>query len=434
MIRSSILALGTGLILGAGPAPAADPPGNPLALAEEVAREVADLRGWAFEHPVDKKLYTEDQLRTYILEKLEEEYSAEETDRTQAFLRRIGALPEGIPLRETSIEILLSQIGGFYDPPTRTFYMIQREGVDYGPFMDRVLVAHELTHALDDQVVDLAALLESRERTEDGEFVMSSLVEGSATALMTRYVTRAQASGAIDMSKMREIMAAEEERSRVFFEAPAYFRTLVATYTCGMSFLYRGDLTALMNPEGGSAGDAFLEAVGAPPASSEQILHPEKYWNPATRDDPIRVDDDDARAALEKEGLRVTGVNTAGEILIAVITRESKEPFNTMAAAFPAYWTNRAATGWGGDRFYLLEGDGIDGPGAIWITLWDTPRDREEFLTGYAGALPDPDRSLTRLGDRGAIFVWGLEAGTAERLGRIPFRFTRGDQPWTPGE
>lgn len=404
-----------------------------LALADQVARDVAAIRGWPFKHPVEKHVYSEDQLREYVVAQLDKEYPREMTRRSERFLRWTGALADTVDFRETVVQVLLSQVGGFYDPDTQAFYMIGRQGVDYGPTVNSVLMAHELTHALDDQYVSLDSLQQARPRTEDDDFVTGALVEGSATELMTRWITRAQRQGKLDMGDLQKLMASEEERSRIFFEAPRYFQTLLAHYTCGMGFLLKGDPTAILTGTGSeAAGENFLHAVADPPASGEQILHPEKYWNPEKLDLPVVVDDDAVAALLGPLGYTVEGTNTGGELLMDVLTTPPGQAFNPMAAGLPAYWTNQAASGWGGDRFYLLQGKG--GEAGVWITLWDTAGDRDEFLESYTEALPGAAGSRFLLGARGAVFTFGVDAGRVqEAFAARPPAMNRGGEPWSPG-
>jgi hypothetical protein len=391
-----------------------------LRLVDEVARDVESLRGWPFRHPVAKGIYTETELRGFIEERFAEEYSEAELDANESFLRVIGAIPDSVSLRQTITEVLMSQVGGFYNPPNRTFYMVEREGTKYPPFVERVLIAHELTHALDDQYVSLDSLMRARDRTQDGEFVTGALVEGSATEIMSRYLLRAQTSGGITMADMQGLMESETERGRVFLEAPPYFQTLLANYTCGMNFLLEGKLALLGQETGADGGKNFLLAVADPPRSSEQILHPEKYWDRETRDEPVEIDDLRVETVLTEHGYRVVHRNTAGEILMAVVTTPMDRVLNPLTSALPSYWSNAPSSGWGGDRFYLLErAERIDAPAseapvgkgraqALWITFWDSPGDRDEFDAAYRGTPAGHEAIHMPLGPRGIVFLFGL--------------------------
>jgi hypothetical protein len=404
-----------------------------LRLADDVAKTVESLRGWTFKAPVKKGMYSEDELRGFIEKRLVEEYPPEELAATETFLRTIGALPEHTGLRQTLIDVLMSQIGGFYDPPTKTFYMIKREGAEYGQMIDRILIAHELTHALDDQRVSLDSLMSARDRSQDGEFVIGALVEGSATEVMTRYVTQAQFSGDMKADDLQKLMKSEEERSKVFFEAPRYFQSLLANYTCGMFFLLQGNLGAILGGTGSTvnAGNNFLKAVHDPPRSSEQILHPDKYWDAVKRDEPVEVDEQSVREWLKPYD--IIHENTAGEILAAILTTPADQELDPLAAGLPTYWTNSAATGWGGDRFYQLKPPPTSSiaVSSVWLTLWDTAQDRDEFVAAYH---PSPSVETLPIGVRGIAFLSGFSpnasSGLKQGVGRL--RFIRAGKDWDP--
>jgi hypothetical protein len=425
-----------------------------IGMAEAVQKEVELLRGWNFKHPVAKGVYGETELRGFIERKLfEEQYGGGLLERKQAFLRTIGLIPRECDLRQTTLDVLLNQIGGFYDPDTKTFYMLKREGTDYGPLLNRTLVAHELTHALDDQYVDLNALIKASLESEDAGVAIGAVVEGSATALMTRYMAKAIQSGEFDMEELQRVLADEMERSQTFLESPPYFQSLVANYLCGMAFVVEGsgrtgDSDAPDEGEspvgtGESEGPAVLAATKSPPASSEQILHPEKYWDPSERDEPVLVSDADVSRTLAEYGLRyVVHVDTVGELLSSLLTAEEGS-LGLLAVQSPSAWTNFASEGWGGDRFYLLSAgaDETDAKRslrdlrAVWITVWDSLQDRDEFVDAYEEHRPDSARRAVRLGARGAAFLYGFGGSTADAIARRLVEdspaFTKAGEPWT---
>lgn len=455
------------------------------AMAEEVTRDVERLRGWKFKTPVNTDVYTEEKLRAYVEAKVFDElYGEGRLERTEAFLRMVGLIPRDCDLRQTFLDVLLNQIGGFYDPDRKTFFMLSRTGVDYGPLLNRTLIAHELTHALDDQYVDLAELAFNPDLTEDAAIAIGSVLEGSATALMSRYSVEAMQSGRYDAAQLAEVHAREMERSRPLLEAPPYFSALIAQYLCGMAFVFRGDLGGLVD---GNEADDVLRALKDPPRSSEQILHPQKYWDPRHRDEPVLVDDDQVRRLVEGDGRSVIFTNTVGELLCAILTTDEARELNLIAAANPAYWTNEAAKGWGGDRFFLLgreerreTGASPDGSGAdvspgqggsgvspepkdddrpaagaaadserpsvllkdlrgVWITTWDAADDREEFIEDYLLWRELPGRHLIRLAPRAAVFLFGYEDGPErERIERAltstKLRFKKDGRDWSPYE
>jgi hypothetical protein len=393
-----------------------------IALADSVQSEVEMLRGWTFKHPVAKDVRSPEQLHAFLMESLDREYPDDRFPHVQAFLRTVGLLPDTVALESTMVSVLMNQVAGFYDPATRGFNMVNLDNMHLPPAMLRILIAHELTHALDDQYVSLDSLLFAVEPTEDAQFAVAAVAEGSATELMTRYLARMQMTGALSTEELGSLMKSEMDRSRPFLESPPYFASIVGRYTCGMWFLLRNDLTALMNVNGDSGVGKVLPQVWARlPQSSEQILHSEKYWDEATRDEPVVVDDEAVRGVLSAAGARVLHTNTVGEALCAVLTRTPSDGFSVMTAASASAWTNAAASGWGGDRFYLLGAAGADGPSAgatrdastrpargMWITAWDTPTDRDEFVAAYAPVAEARGAVAVIVGERSAVYVYGF--------------------------
>lgn len=422
-----------------------------IRLADEVKKDVEEIRGWKFKHDVKTDVYTEAQLRTFIEKKLfEEHYAGEKLKVTETFLRMVGLIPADCDLRKTTMDVLLNQIGGFYDPDTKSFYMLDRGG--YGPLLTRTLVAHELTHALDDQYTNLDKLVHASTETEDAGFAIGAVVEGSATHLMMIYMQREMASGRFDASELAQTMKDEMARSELFMKAPRYFTTLAANYLCGMYFVSNGEPPAM--PRNGGAAELaarsmqqrLLRLFKDMPASSEQILHPEKYWDDAKRDEPVILKDEAIERLIVPAGSSIIHRSVIGELLCAILTADPDEPFDVMQSANPAYWTNDAAQGWGGDRFFLVA-DGTDektaarerkNPRGVWVTMWDTPDDRKEFIEDFEAHRPDPQRRLIRLGDRVAIFTFGFaaeaHAALETALKSANLEFTKNGKPWKPAK
>jgi hypothetical protein len=450
-------------------APASDKATQGLVqMADEVAKEVETLRGWKFKQPVKKQLCTPEQARAYLDKEIEKQIPNEKVRRSQAFLRMVGLLPAGCDLKKTFLDIMQSQVGGFYDTDTKTLYMVTRSGAKIVPLVERTMIAHELTHALDDQYADLGKFVAAHTgESEDMDLATTSVFEGSATALMTQYMTQATLAGKIDLTELQEYAVQETARSQPLLKAPRYFLAMMGAYICGTQFLARGNIMTLMlSADNSAVGRNFLEAVKSPPQSTRQILHPEKYWDPATRDDPILVNDDDAARLLAKPGRFIVHKDTVGEMLCSILgSPTAAKP----AAAMPKgsdlgglggleqsggmgdlsdlqsadAWIKPASKGWNGDRFYLLaSGASVDDAGktlkdakGVWLTFWESPQSRDAFVAAYAAGDPVAGRTVGKLGSMGAAFFYGFT--DAERqallaaLEKTPPKMTRGGKPWT---
>jgi hypothetical protein len=426
------------------PAAPAAAPADLIKVADEVAKDVEALRGWKFKQPVKKQLVTEEQARAWLEKEVEKQAPPDLLARKQAFLRMVGLLPQDCDLKKTLVTLLQGQIAGFYDPETKTLSLVKRNSMPRAGFVERIMLSHELTHALDDQYADLAKFIKDRGgKSEDGDLVVASVFEGSATAEMMRYTPRLQMSGQFDMSELLAYAKEEEGRNRTFLEAPRYFSVMLATYMCGMNFLAHGNFLSLVMGEK-DVGDDFLAAVKNPPRSTKQILHPEKYWNPAERDEPVLVADDDVKKLLAGSGRAVVHADTLGEMLCALLTSPKDAKPDVMSMAMASYWTNPAAAGWGGDRFYLLAAGSsaeeaaksLKDPRGLWITLWDTAQGRDAFLGAIETASPNATRTSMKWGSQGAVFFFGF--ADAERkdleakLQKSPPKMTRDAKPWAP--
>ncbi|MFQ5749815.1 MAG: hypothetical protein ACE5H3_10225 [Planctomycetota bacterium] len=369
--------------------PASPPPADPMALEKSVAEisaEVARLRGLRFEHPVPAGIRTPGQFLAYFRRVVGEEFPPEKLAFYQDAYELFGFLEPGTDLLSAFEALLKASVGGFYDYRwDKAFYTITT--FQTGAF-GKVVMAHELCHALEDQHFDLGALAESVRGKSDRAFAFSAVMEGSATLVMNAWLAGMTAGGpgSLPASAGRDLTQGMETERRAFLAAarrapPFLVATLNLPYLLGPPFLAG-------NPPGssGPADPGALEhAFRDPPRSSEQILHREKFWDPARRDDPVWVDLPDLSPALGA-GWSLAGNDVLGELglffLLALPIPDATAP-----GAAQASWTSPGAAGWGGDRFQLYRGPG----GArvlLLAVVWDRAADRAEFLHEFRAKKP----------------------------------------------
>jgi hypothetical protein len=450
----SILALAAWLGLAAtgpvGPATAGTSQGSqpkqPESLArvaDEVAHEVEQLRGWTFKRPVRKERVTLAGAHADLERILRSSDKPDHRARLQAFLRVAGLIPPDCDLLGTSLAVLDSQVAGYYEPETRTLRLVDR-ATPLPPFVERMILSHELTHALDDQYLDLRSMLKAGSDSEDGDFVVTAVSEGSATSLMLQEMAADQKSGRFSFTDLSQYVAAELERARTLEQLPRYFSAMFGSYVVGAAFLSRGDLTSVMTlPDNHAVGDALLTVRRAMPKSSEQILHPEKYWDAAKRDEPVVIDDKAMTLWVSRPGRHIVHRDTLGELLTAILTEPRDGQRSLMQMQSAAAWTNEGASGWGGDRFYVLaDRMGTDvlrttkGLQGVWVTTWDTARDRDKFLTALENGAPPPNSVAVPVGSQSAIVFIAIpeneRTSMVRRFGALAKTMTRGGRSWTP--
>lgn len=389
------------------------------ALADAVVKEVEEIRGAEFKRPVAKGVYTEAQLSDYLQKKLfEEEYGGGKLERQEWMLTQLGYLPKGMKLAKTYVDVLLSQIGGFYDPEREAFFMLER-AARYGDFVNRMMIAHELTHALDDQFYGLQARMK-RAKDHDEGFAIGAVIEGSATALMYRW----QSSNASDMNlaEMKDVAKREMESAETLRKAPPYFHVLVARYMAGASFFTKGEGMRQILTRDTSYKPEVDAAFAKQPVSSEQILHPKKYWSDETRDDPVTIANlAEFEAKIEKRlDAKIVERDTMGEIHMAILGRNPDRKLNMGLMVNAAYWSNRAARGWGGDEVWVLQRQAGEATerGMLWLTFWDTEKDREEFQAAYAKHYGERVAVTAAADGRLLVYAYGFarELGAPELL------------------
>jgi hypothetical protein len=239
----------------------------------------------------------------------------------------------------------------------------------------KIILAHELTHALDDQLFDIDGTLDRLAGNADAQMAYQAVVEGSGTSTMNQWMLKHIGK---DLT-LEDLTGASEMDTGGLEKAPAaLWKPMLMVYLRGAAFLVRSDNVGVGQMKAIDRAD-LERAFTRPPRSTEQILHPEKYWDPEQLDEPVQIDID--TSALEATGWKLVNQETLGEATLALVTSPEKDrgglnasnPFKLMGTKY----TNRDAEGWGGDRYVLLEKDGVT---FIHLTtLWDTEKDAEEF-------------------------------------------------------
>ncbi|NDJ61245.1 MAG: hypothetical protein GYB67_08980 [Chloroflexi bacterium] len=339
------------------------------------------VRGLDTLEPVERRFPTRAEVIAYISDLYATELPPEEWARLTRFYVALGLLGPDIDLAATFLDLLGSQVAGFYDTDTRLMNVVPVSGDGPGDglsFSEQIIFIHEYTHALQDQHYDLAALLEaSADLPLDQGMAQLALIEGDASAVMNIYSQRV-----IETNPLASLALIIEglQAGNLFLPEgipAALARELLFPYEEGLVFV-----VALLD-----AGDGWeqVEAAYADlPQTTEQILHPEKY--------------------LAGEGaVEVVGVTLSDQLGDAWVI-DWDMPLGEfylrehLRAQLDLLTARQAAAGWGGDRFQLAHNPAT---GAIVWTLalaWDTPADAVEFAAAYAawgaarfGAAADAD-------------------------------------------
>jgi hypothetical protein len=254
---------------------------------------------------------------------------------------------------------------GYYSPSEGTIVIVSDAE---NPVIDRATLAHELTHALQDQRFGLEGVPD----TLDGRLAEDGLVEGDARYTETLYEERCAGDWACVPTPRANASGTDDFHYGVYL-------TIYAPYSEGPTFVRS------LRERGG--WDAVNAAYGRPPASTEQVLHPEAY--PDER--PVDVDVPDRSNARWSRFDRDRVGDTVGEVPVFVMLyRRGALPPSTLRRNTGAHsrydYASNASAGWAGDLVVPYRSD--DGRfGYVWATEWDTVADAEEFLNAYETAL-----------------------------------------------
>lgn len=385
--------------------PAADPAKQKALddVAAAIQADIERLRGEKFKHAVPVKLADKATLLEYLKAREALETKPEREAFKEECAKLLGLVPATMDVKAATHAFLESQVGGFYDPPTKTFHVMD----SFDGELARVIMSHEFVHALDDQLYDLDGTAKKLGEDSDQLLAFWSLCEGSGTYTMQQWVIANAAKLDLgSLMKYQQIGVAGMEDL-----PPMIWKPMLAAYTCGQVFVDKStpkkkrakDAPKAGATEAGAAtppappgtpaptySSQLAQAFRTPPRSTEQVLHPEKYWDPEQKDEPKRIAFD-TRAL--PAGWRVLGEDTLGELGLALLTTPLSErkgiDANNLQALQKLTYTDEASKGWGGDRVILL-GRGEDRLLQL-ATVWDTEADAQEFRAAVEGVLPLAD-------------------------------------------
>ena len=357
------------------------------AVTAEIQSQVESIRGDAFKRPVAVKITDKAGFLEYVTKRMAAMGGAEKIALEEQVAKMLGLIPPSMDYQQELLDMLEGQVGGFYDPASETFYLME----SFTGGFARLILAHELTHALDDQYFDLDGSFEALLNDRDASSAYHAVVEGSGTSLMMVWTMQH-----LDELKMEDLQELAAQQSDSLAGVPAtIWKPLLFSYQQGQSFLQKG--YRLLKKQGKSMADVTRMAFEAPPTSTEQVLHPEKYWDAERRDDPRRLE---ISASELPEGWTLLETSTIGELLFALVSEGPKEiDFADLGALQAIEFTNTAAAGWGGDRAALY---GREGARFLYVVSdWDTSEDAQEFESALRRRLEPWRASLAELDPEG---------------------------------
>ncbi len=376
--------------------------------AAEVRAQIQKFRGLDFLRPVPLVVKTRDQAQAMLEAEMAREHSDEDLRIGGMSGAMTGLYPRGMDLKSRTLAMMRSQIAAFYDPHDKQMVLVEGEAdrslwnraaglMNHRDIVGEMILAHELTHALQDQHFQIEKMLDNVKDNDDRDLALKSLAEGDATLSGYGYMMGGLSDQSIDaiLTRMRDlprIFAAQSGDVPTGLSAPMIFQ-----YAAGVRFV------AIAYERGGwSAVDALY---AHPPASSLQVMYPNDYYG--RRLDPAKIE----IAGYEKflGGWSKADDDTYGALLLRTIIRRNLGKDSPDADIVES---------WAGDRILIFKKNA--GLAILWIVAFRDADSAARYAKIYGsvlGRIAEPGAAW-RVEAKGAgvLIAIGPPAGDFDRL------------------
>ncbi len=353
-------------------------------LVDSLKPAVERAAGLRFKRTPNSALRSREQVRNYLIAKLRQELPPERVRGVEAAYRLLGMLPDTLDLERLLVDLYSEQVAGFYDPDSTMLFGVA--GAD--PLQLKLVLAHEMVHALQGQYLPLDSILHDI-HSNDRLTAAQAVLEGQATLVSIRVLSPGQDVTAEPefWEAYRRQVTAQQGSMPVFARAPLLVReTLLFPYLDGAEFMRWWATSPFADS---------LPSGSRMPASTEQILHPDRYLK---HDQPVPLRFAGGPARLYQDGL--------GEIEILVLEAQLQGQGEMPRTVVPL--------GWGGDLYGVY--DTPAAPALVWYAVWDDARSADRFAAGTGGRL----RARSRPGYRARFDRLLLEGRPATRFVLAP--------------
>lgn len=355
-----------------------------FASVDEILNWLSKDTGFAIKNKVKRQLASRDQVSKYIESKLSEDEDAKRLQRSEIVLKKFGLLPRSFDLHTFLVQLLREQVAGYYDVKTKTVYLLDW----LTPESQKPVLAHELTHALQDQNFNLKDWEDPKapKNAHGDEFsydedeastARSAVAEGQGMVTLVDFMLRASGHTVADSPQVVPMMKSAMTANTGFpllEQAPLMIReSLVFPYGDGLSF--EGGLL-----ENGGKDFAFSGPFRRPPQDTHEVLDLSAYlhWRP-----PEWVVIPDFKQELAGSGYEKYDVGSIGQLDTRILVQQ-------YAGADAAL--NMAAA-WKGGAYYAASSNdaklsGTAKIGLLYLSRWKSDEDADAFAKIYADYLP----------------------------------------------
>ena len=361
---------------------------------DEILKFASDDTGLPIRHEVKRKLIDRDKVQAYVLKNMKEDKDAQRLERSAVVLKKFGLLPRDFDLSGFLVKMLREQVAAYYDPKTNTVNLLDWVDIE----QQKPVLAHELTHALQDQSYGIEKWLKAPEEedkkdpsasdvgSDEETAARQAVTEGQAMVVLMDYslapLGRTLANSPEIAEALKQGMVTGTPDSPSFQSAPIFLKeTLTFPYRYGLDF------TAALLKAGGKQL-AYVGAFANPPKSTREIMEPQTYLA-HEKLEPIRmIDFDKDFAGYERFDIGAMGEFDVDVLVLQFAGREAAEEiYPEWRGGY--YFAGRPKT----EKAAPL--------GLVYVSRWSSPAKAAEFAGLYAKSVGKRYQKVQALGADG---------------------------------
>jgi hypothetical protein len=341
--------------------------------------------GLPIKHPVKRQLADREQVRRFIEHRIEDDPDAKRLGREEIVLKKFGLLPRNFNLRSFLVDLLQEQVAGFYDAKSKTVYLL--DWVD--PEQQKPVLAHELTHALQDQNFKLEKMSEAARRNDPTGLqaderisAQQAVTEGQAMIVLMDYTLSKMGTSVQQQPALVDLMQSEmssADPSMVVFNRAPLFLQQVLLFPYRYGTLFERDLLVK-----GGKERAFAGVLRNPPQETRQIMQPATYLDgsdvPPLR--PVSFD------KIIGSGYKKWDLSPMGEFdVYLLLTRYAgAETADVLGRQWRGgyYWAGVTPSAARSDEEAHTTGD----IASAYVSRWASADAATQFAAAYSGGVP----------------------------------------------
>ena len=348
---------------------------------DELLKFASDDTGLPIKHEVKRKLADRKEVESYLEKGMRDDKDAKRLERSSEVLKKFGLIPRDFQLGPFLVAMLKEQVAGYYDPKKKTVNILN--WVD--PEQQKPVLAHELTHALQDQSFDMQKWMDAAETEGDKKndptpadidkdeesSAREAVVEGQAMVVMLDYPLAPLGFTLLDKPDLLEALKQsmlDEPDSPTFRNAPIFLKEELT-----FPYRYGSEFTLALEKAGGK-DLAYAGAFKDPPNTTREIMEPDTYLS-REKLEPLR------RLDFKKdfEKYDTFDIGAIGEFDVNVLVEQYTNR-DEAEAMYPA---------WRGGYYFAGRIKGTkSGPlGVLYVSRWESPQKAAEFAAVYAQSL-----------------------------------------------